>query len=658
MQETITSDSMEINLKTSDGEQLIRQILRFKLAAKREGRKEPGMIWSQNWSGLPASLPQILKKSGIEAILVNCPIYFPNNPNPVNSLLWQGIDGTKIPIYFLKDLSVNSQISTEALEIRVRTETDSSTGIMPIWVGDLPRLSDDVQVSELLTNRKCSLLQREYEFYNALSLDRQEERSKDNSVAAPTVQSRSEAEWNELLNSTLQSFAASVNTRGVKRPVLVMNSHSCFANEAVRIPLKADEYPVAALGSEGELQPVQIISADDGARFALFVAKNVPMHGYSVWDLMATSVAPEFDDPVFASSTSLENELLRVEFDYTTGLITSIFDKNLEREALNPAIDVSENGKRSIILENTANRFQLSDDHQSIKRTILDLESSEVVESGPVRGALRFTRKFGGSRIVQTVRLTSGSARLDFFTEIEWHESEQILEVTFPVAINALRASIDIPFGCSELPTFYNPGFETFTIEPIADSWVDLSEGDYGVALLNDSSFSSRVDRHTIRLSLLNLNAGSPNKIHQFNYSLLPHDGDLREGEIVENTCSLRSPPRALAITGNQTGILPLEQSYFELDNAGAFIESIHPSLRCEPGETAIIVRLYEGHNTRGTVAITSKLAFKRAFLTDLLERELVEIPIADGGILLPILPFEIITVKFILYEAATKLWK
>ena len=58
-------------------------------------------------------------------------------------------------------------------------------------------------------------------------------------------------------------------------------------------------------------------------------------------------------------------------------------------------------------------------------------------------------------------------------------------------------------------------------------------------------------------------------------------------------------------------------------------------------------MRLYESHNTRGELLLTTTLRVKQAWLCDLMENNLAEIPLDSGEALLPFNPFEMITVKY-----------
>ncbi|MCW3094607.1 MAG: Alpha-mannosidase, partial [Chthonomonadaceae bacterium] len=234
-------------------------------------------------------------------------------------------------------------------------------------------------------------------------------------------------------------------------------------------------------------------------------------------------------------------------------------------------------------------------------------------------------------------------------TEVDWQETDTMLKVAFPVAINSTRATYEIQYGHVERPTHMNTSWDQARFEVCAQKWADLSEGNYGVALLNDCKYGHDIQGHTLRLTLLRSpQAPDPTAdrgLHRFTYSLLPHNGDFREGEVVENAYALNSPPVASALPANRPGPLPLERSFFEVDNAAVFIEAIK---RAEK-ENAIIVRLYEVHNTRGSVTLTTTLPVKSAWYCDLMEKSLAEIPVSGGEMLLPIQPFEIVTIKLLL---------
>ena len=60
-----------------------------------------------------------------------------------------------------------------------------------------------------------------------------------------------------------------------------------------------------------------------------------------------------------------------------------------------------------------------------------------------------------------------------------------------------------------------------------------------------------------------------------------------------------------------------------------------------------MIVRLYEAYNARTDVTLTAGFDFKRAVLCDLMENEVQALEADGRTVKLPVLPYEILTVKF-----------
>lgn len=445
-----------------------------------------------------------------------------------------------------------------------------------------------------------------------------------------------------IIAESLAQIGEQVDTRGTKMPVLVFRNYDDFPyNETVQVALPEGANPASVRYGGEEPAPVQIIE-ETGARIALFGDQTGEEgHGYAVYDL--TDAPNEAINPFIVTERLLDNGVLRVEFD-ENGLLSRIFDQVENREVLAP-------GEKG-------NQLQLFDDkplfwdawdvdiyYQETGRVLTELDSVEVVEEGPARGAVRFTRAFGDSRVVQTVRLAAGN-RLEFLTEVDWHESHKMLKAAFPVAINSPKATYEIQYGHVERPTHYNTSWDLARFEVAAQKWVDLSEGDYGVALLNDCKYGHDTFGSTLRLTLLRSpKAPDPEADmgrHVFTYALLPHRGGIQTGQVIEHAYRLNAPPRARLLKPGQSGLLPAERVYFDTDREGVLIEAVKKAER----EDALIVRLYDALNRRGPVLLRTPLPVTSAHLCDLLERDLEPLPFADGAVSLTIKPFEILTVK------------
>ena len=205
--------------------------------------------------------------------------------------------------------------------------------------------------------------------------------------------------------------------------------------------------------------------------------------------------------PVEVGDNWMANAYLRVTWD-RDGLLTSVWDRKLEREVL------AEGGR--------GNLFQLHEDHPGafdawdVEISYLDqvtdlveVASIDIVTRHPLRAEVRFVRRFGASAITQTMRLTAGSRRLEFLTEVDWHERHRFLKVAFPVAIRSTTATYEIQHGHITRPTGVNTSWDRARFEVCAHRWADLSEPGYGVALLNESKYGYDIRGNVMRLSLL-----------------------------------------------------------------------------------------------------------------------------------------------------------
>jgi alpha-mannosidase len=274
------------------------------------------------------------------------------------------------------------------------------------------------------------------------------------------------------------------------------------------------------------------------------------------------------------------------------------------------------------------------------------VDTIEVVEQGPLRAGIRVVRCFGDSVITQTIRLAAGSRFIEFDTEVEWHESNRLLKVAFPVDVRSPRATYEIQYGHVERATHSNTSWEAAQFEVCAHRWADLSEPGYGVALLNDCKYGYDIADGVIRLSLLRSSTW-PDPVadrghHHFTYRLLPHQGDLREAGVVDAGYDLNVPLRAVTTTPHP-GPRGTTGSLVSVDAAHVVIEAVK---RADDDPDALVLRLYEAWGQRGPVTVSAPWAIRRGTRTDLLEREIEEVAADGSDVVFDIAPFEIVTFK------------
>jgi len=183
--------------------------------------------------------------------------------------------------------------------------------------------------------------------------------------------------------------------------------------------------------------------------------------------------------------------------------------------------------------------------------------------------------------------------------------------------------------------------------EICAHKWVDISQGDYGVALLNDCKYGHKVWENNISLNLLRSPSYPDPKadraVHEFTYSLYPHLGNYEEGRVVREGYELNIPLRL--IKGNASPAEPqLDKtaSFITVDTDSVVVESIKKA----EDSNDIIIRLYECHGK----AVSAKLDFafevSNVELVDLMEQKVDSDKWDKDSNQLKFNPFEINTIK------------
>ncbi|MFD0674059.1 alpha-mannosidase [Cohnella sp. GCM10027633] len=326
------------------------------------------------------------------------------------------------------------------------------------------------------------------------------------------------------------------------------------------------------------------------------------------------------------------------------GQLTRIYDVEAGREVL-------ANGERGNVLqvfEDKPKDFEAWDVdlfYQEKMREIADLKSVRLVRAGVAEAAVRFEWTYMDSTVVQTVRVYADSRRIDFETNVDWQERQQLLKVAFPVSVRSTEATYDIQYGNVKRPTHWNTSWDYARFESVGHQWVDLSERGYGVSLLNDCKYGHDIKDHTIRLSLIK-SAKYPDPTadageHVFTYSLLPHRGDWVAGNTVREAWALNSPMLAIAGSAPQSG-----RSLFKADRDNVFIDA---AKRAEDGD-GVVVRLHEFTGARGSVRLLSDFAVASWQECDLMERPIGE-TVTGLPIELNVSPYEIKTV-LVTFEA------
>lgn len=321
------------------------------------------------------------------------------------------------------------------------------------------------------------------------------------------------------------------------------------------------------------------------------------------------------------------------------GQLISIFDKENNREVL-------AKGQRGNVLQMFEDKpmaheaWDIDIYYQEKMREVTDLQNIELIEVGNLKAVVRFNYKYMNTTISQDMVTYANDRRIDFITNVDWREQKQLLKVAFPVDIRSTMATYDVQFGNVKRPTHWNTSWEMAKFETVAQQWVDLSQRDYGVSLLNDSKYGHDIKDNVIRLTLLK-SATHPDPVQDqgeqnFTYSLLPHAGDFIEADTVKAAYQLNQPLRA--IEGEIKGNIPTKM--FDFNNAYVLVDAIKKA----EDENMVVVRFHEYAGSRQEVKINSDYNIIGWMETNLMEKPIEELR-NEKDINLIVNPYEIKTI-------------
>ena len=125
---------------------------------------------------------------------------------------------------------------------------------------------------------------------------------------------------------------------------------------------------------------------------------------------------------------------------------------------------------------------------------------------------------------------------------------------------------------------------------------------------------------------------------HEFIYSLYPHTGNWRNGAV--RAGYELNYPMTVVKTRRHGGGLPLELTLVSSNRDGVFIDTV----KLADESDRLVLRCYEGHNTRGPVELRIGGAVANALEVDLLEEEEGPVQHEHDTLTFEIAPFQVRT--------------
>lgn len=415
--------------------------------------------------------------------------------------------------------------------------------------------------------------------------------------------------------------------------VTVWNASSWTQDGLVKLPWKDGCGAVDEAGNRLLIQ-----NTKDGI---IVKAEAVPAMGFTV----IRKGAPESGKncaldggniPFTADGTRLETPFYQIELN-EKGQLSRLYDKTYEREVLPQGecanvLQVFEDKP----IDNDA--WDIDIFYQEKQKEISELTSMKVTEQGPLSMTVHMEWSYGKSSVCQDMVLYADCRRIDFVTKAEYHEVHQLLKAAFPVDIRTTYGTYDIQYGNVRRPNHWNTSWDQARFESAAHKWVDLSQRDYGVSLLNDCKYGHDIKGHVMRISLIKTathpDYAQDQGFHEFTYSLLPHTGDFVEGRTEQEAFALNQP---LNVTNGRVS-LPY-RSFLSFEKGDAVVDAVK---RSEDGDS-VVIRFHEYTGSSMKIAVNPGMEINTWRECDLMER-----PVEDerrDRIAFELKPYEIKTI-------------
>uniref|UniRef100_A0A673CR29 alpha-mannosidase n=1 Tax=Sphaeramia orbicularis TaxID=375764 RepID=A0A673CR29_9TELE len=654
---------VEMDGNLPSGESMVRQFLEGQRFFYQEFGSYCKEFWLPDTFGYSAQLPQIMQGSGISHFLTQKLSWNLVNTFPHNTFFWEGINGSKVLTHFPPGNSYEMKGKVEDLIKTVKNNKDKGRanhsaalfgfgdgggGPTQLMLDRLQRVQDTdglpkVQMST--PDHLFSQLKAESDLLCTWTGELFLELHNGTYTTEAQIK-RGNRQCETLLHDVeIASSLALCRGRTFPYPVEKLQ-------ELWRL-LLLNQFHDVIPGSCIELVVEDALRYYEGIVFIITIIKirtivchcSGTFHRY-LWCTFYTGIKigkPRLCITLQADGTVLmENGILQTVVN-KDGTLASLRLVHANREAISDGC----NGNQFVMFDDVPlfwDAWDVMDYHLQTRKPVLEVvKPVHVVSSDGLRSVVSLTLRISDkSTITQEIIMDAMCPYIKFNTEVKWAESHKFLKVEFPVRVHSSHATYEIQFGHLQRPTHRNTSWDWARFEVWGHKWADLSEHNFGVALLNDCKYGYSVHKNTMTLSLLRApkspDANADMGTHHFTYAIMPHSGSFQDSSVIQCAYNLNFPLRLI-----QSCPDTVAWSAFSVSHPAVILETIK--------QESLVVRLYESHGSSVTVTLRTALHVREAWHCDLMERQdgTKPILITSDGIILQFSPFQIVSLLLVL---------
>ncbi len=340
---------------------------------------------------------------------------------------------------------------------------------------------------------------------------------------------------------------------------------------------------------------------------------------------------PKPNPHLICGENLLENDLILLKFA-KDGSINFLLDKKNNRQICTKFLN------RLILYKDKwlfYNAWDIDFNYRKKPKKVLKQISYSYFIDGP-KVIRRNIYKHNKTKIILDTILTEGSNLVEFSVDVEFHEKLKMLRAEFNPSFFSDEVECEIQFGVIKRSTLEDNPISKAQFEIYAHKFVDISDKDYGLALINDSKYGHYVKNGIISLNLLR-SPVYPDKTadsgkHHFRYALYPHINNFENSDTTK-----------MAILFNNETILTSSQISFESICESDMPNIVIDTIKKAEEKDGIVIRFYEAIGKSCKAKIKTGFTYKNSYEVDLLENIIKTLDTDE----LEFSPFEIKTIFF-----------
>jgi len=448
-------------------------------------------------------------------------------------------------------------------------------------------------------------------------------------------------------------------------PVMVFNPLAWDRSDVVKLAV-SDPGPYVVYTRDGKELATQVAESQEGGRYLYFKPDSVPGLGWNTFYLEKANPSGAVSRPSVSETSKaivLENELVKVAVDKKSGLVTSLFDKRMQKEFIKrPSNKIL--AFTDIPKQYTA--WNISEDYEHQPLPVPEASKVRVCSQGQVFARVLVERKGDPTSFKQWITVYNGSPLVEFITFTDMHWKLALVKVEFNTTVKTDKVAAEIPYAVIERSTRGTVAWDASRKEQNCQKWTDLSNDQEGIALINfgKHGFSLNPEGMGWRMSIVkaakhpkpmplskkvnNLNTwfttpDTDQGEHWAHLALLPHAGNWRDARVYRPGYEFNTPMVAQRAEAHK-GELPSRAGIISLESDSAYIAD----LKKAEDDDSLVVRVVEsaGRDTAAVLKLGENFKLKDASETDLVELNPKPLKFSSQSVSFPVGHFEIKTIK------------